>query len=265
MTEAVEYWKIGKVPATIGLQEPNGYKSGYIRKELIMGKGYSTYNITVNAPENQIHMVIQSFLQANKFEPKPEYGVNYFLYHDPWVVGYRGFQYQVNGNMVTISVHINKPKHPQNLEGASGWAVKDGYQNLLQTLFQQLSNMNMVAANQAYMQAQAATTDPAQQAYNQAVYAQQAQAIQQGAMQAFDEQKEKRYAGFALASFIVSILMIFISFFGYMAGGVIIAFNYYMAIQGTKSKRKGLAIAALVLSTAAIAILIVEIIMAAIA
>ena len=123
-------------------------------------------------------------------------------------------------------------------EGIAGSMAIIPYKNALEPLFAALSSE--IAPNSAQPQQVATQPQPQpQNAYND-----------------FRQAAAKRNDYCAEVSFWVSILMILVSFTGIIVGAIFFIFNYYLAAQGLKSNKKGKAIAAIIMSSVAIAIMV---------
>jgi len=207
-----------------------------------MSQGKTEYKFQVNADMNMVETVIRNWLAANKFAQKPEFGSTVFAFNDPIVKGKRGFEYYINGNEVTILAYINTYKKPKDLEGAVGVLMKQGYKNDLAPLFSEIKKLESgatVNVNPAYDGAQAAGTSTLDSSLN-----------------AFMEKNNKSQETMVIVGFVMSILGLVFSCFGVTYGAILLVLEFYFAIQGLKTSKKGLAIATLVLAGLSILILI---------
>lgn len=198
-----------------------------------MGKGKSVYTLNIAGRQEDVERIILNFLAVNKFKMQ---GDHYYVFNDPMVYGYRGFEYNINGDVLTIYAHINKPSKPHNLDGSYAFVAKNAYRSLLQSLITTIASGNVAGTV-------ASSTDP---------YAVQNANIQ--IQNSFMNEQETKNGKLAVTSFIISLVMLALSFLGIVAGALIIVLNYWMAAQGLKSKKKGLAIATMIINTIAIVI-----------
>ena len=191
-------------------------------------KGKTNYNFPSNADSESI---VQSWLSANGFR-KLE-GTNTYQAGDRLVQGLRFFEYEISGNEVKISVFFGSPEKPVALtDGLAGAIPSMEYKNLLTPLFAALDN-NQSTTNQE------TETMPTNNTYNN-----------------FQAATDKRKTTCAEISFWVSILLLISSFAGISMSVILVIVNYYLAAQGLKTKKRGKSIAAIVMTSISIVILI---------
>lgn len=215
----------------------------------LIAKGKTSYNFTVQNPQDA-EQKIQSWLAANSFQPLQEDGQTIYRATDAFT-GTRFFEYSINGAQIILYAYLGSPKKPMALaDGLTGAINIIPYKNALEPLF---TALNSATATNALNQPQpeqpqqpqqpAVPNQPQPQTYND-----------------FKQANNKRNNTCAEISFWVSIVMLASSFFGIIAGAIIIIFNYYLAAQGLKSNKRGKAIAAIIISSIAIAVFIVKLI-----
>lgn len=236
-----------------------------------MKKGKSNYSFVVNADVQSIHNLVQSFLGTNGFNAKCENGFTYYLQQD-FMWGNRFFEYYVNGNQVTILAYIGTFKKPLLLDDSfAGSMPKQEYKKLLATLFNALNELNtagvqmnagaqMNAGVQQDMYATYQQQDPYASG-NMGAQPQYVDISQQ--TNQFAENVNSSKEKMAVAGFVIAVIGIVLSCFGFSFGWLIIALEIYFAINGLKTSKKGLAIATLVLSGISILILVVQIVLIA--
>lgn len=223
-----------------------------------MAKGKTNYTFTVNAPQQAIHNLMQSFLSANGYQPNNEGGVVYYKYYDG-IWGNRFLEYYVNGNQLTILAYIGTFKKPCLLDNSMvAIASKQDYKNKLVPLFNAINELNMnggVAQPQVQPQQMADYGQNMGQPMGSAPYT----SVQTNQFaNDVDKSKEKM----AIAGFIISIVGLLLSCFGIYFGAVIIALEIYFAVSGLKTSKKGFSIATFVISGLSILIIIAEVILA---
>ena len=76
----------------------------------------------------------------------------------------------------------------------------------------------------------------------------------------FIDDINKKGEKMAVASLIISIVGLLLSCFGVLPGGILILLNYWFASQGLKTKKKGISITAIVLTSLSLLLLIVSLI-----
>ena len=221
-----------------------------------MKKGKSNFTFVVNAPEQEIHNLIQSFLSANGFCAKNENGVLYYQSFDA-IWGNRFFEYYVQYNQVTILAYIGTYKKPLLLDNSfAGTAPKSAYKDVLNNLFNALNAMNANGGSNQWQQAGYATPDYGVQGNTMGQQA-PAMGMNQQANQ-FTQQVDKSKEKMAIAGFIISIVGLLLSCVGYTFGAIIIALEIYFAVQGLKTSKKGFSIATFVICGVSVLVLIVE-------
>lgn len=201
-----------------------------------MAKAKSQYNFIINADANVINQIIFDYLRANNFQQKQENGCVYYEQYNA-LTGRCLFEYNIAGNQVTIWAYVGSYKSPKELSGFVGALPKQAYRDSLQLLFNHLEALNHPQNNA-----------PQQQAFDYQPNMQQANA--------FEQQSKKSRDNWTIAGFVISIVGLFLSFFGIVYGVIIIVLEYYLGITGLKSNRKGLAVATIVLSSISLLITI---------
>lgn len=214
-----------------------------------MPKTAYKFECNKNVAEN----IIMQFLKANSYKERvTKEGKKYYQYSDALVKGF--LEYEFQNNMVTIYAYIRSEKRPTPLDNSLiAVMAKSHYKDIIESLLEALSNSNIeilkkeggenMEENEEKVEATEVnkeTTDT----YNQ-----------------FKQENEKSKEGFAIAAFVMSIVGLILSCFGWGLGVIIIMLEYYFAIQGLKSKKKGLAITAIVLASLALLINIITIIL----
>lgn len=215
-----------------------------------MGKGKTEYRFTINADMAVVNNVIQNYLAVNEFHPEPRQNANYYFFNDPIVKGKRGFEYYMNGNEVVILAYIGTFEKPYEIEKSFGNISKQSYKNDLGLLFTELRKLET--------QGQNAGAVPPQ---NQSVY--QSAPTENAAVNSvntFVEQSNKKKDTWTIVGFVISLLGLVFSCFGISYGIVLLILEFYCGIQGIHSKKKGLAIATIVIACVSILILLIEVI-----
>lgn len=103
---------------------------------------------------------------------------------------------------------------------------------------------------QNYNQQQQYQQQPYQQQPYQQPNVQQNQAFMaNNSLNTFTEQNNKKIETFVIVGFIMSIVGILLTCAGFVPGALFLLFEYYAGIQGLKTRKKGLAIATIVLAS----------------
>lgn len=224
----------------------------------------TVYQFTVNAPADTINQVLQSWLAANSFGFQPKEGANYYYFNDPMVKGKRSLEYYIHGTQVTIVAYLGTFEKPKALEGFVGAVPKQMYKDDLSSLFKALEQLNTYGAASEAPQPegqsvyQAADAQAVPQPYNPGPASQSVQQAAQG----FVAENEKKKETMVIVGFVMSIVGLLLSCIGYTYGIVLIILEFYFAIQGLKTKKKGLAIATIVLASISIVFCILGIVLA---
>ncbi len=230
----------------------------------------TVYQFNVNAPEDTINQVFQSWLAANGFGFQPKEGANYYYFNDPMVKGKRSLEYYIHGAQVTVVAYLGTFEKPKALEGFVGALPKQMYKDDLASLFKALEQLNTYNAQNTVPAQEAGRVtpgmeEPAQtegQPVQQVAPQPMGQPVQQVA-QGFVAENEKKKENLVIVGFVMSIVGLLLSCFGYTFGAVLIILEFYFAIQGLKTKKKGLAIATIVLASISILFCLLAIILAA--
>ena len=203
-----------------------------------MARGKSNYTFVVNVPPQTIHNLMNNFLNANGYHAVNENGSVYFTYFDVlW--GNRYLEYYIQGNQLTILAYIGSFSKPTLLDDSFvGSAAKQDYKNKLLPLFTEINKLS--SGENVYVQPATSQTQQVNQ---------------------FTDSVNKSKEGMAIAGFVISIIGLLLSCFGITFGLLIIFLEIYFAINGLKTKKKGLAIATLVLGGITFFILIAQIIL----
>ncbi len=218
-----------------------------------MSQGKTEFKIFINGDVAIANTIIHSWLAVNQFVYQPRQGANYFAFNDPLVKGKRGFEYYINGNQVTILAYLGTYEKPQELEGVAAAVLKQNYRNELAPLFQELNKIGQtpqVHVPPAYQSPTFNGTAP-----------NQANSVSYNSLNTFAEQNNKRQETFVIVGFVLSIIGILLMCLGVTFGAIIIFFEYYFAIQGLKTRKKGLAIATIVFASIAAVMTVVNLVL----
>lgn len=220
---------------------------------MLITQGKTEYRFpTQNAQEAE--QIIQSWLSANNFQQMQEDNTTFYRGGDA-MLGYRFFEYSVNDSQVVLYAYLGSVKKPRALaEGLAGAMAIIPYKNALEPLLASLSEVS-TQSQQSFDAAPApapatpsVTTQPQPQPQPQP----------QNTYGNFKQVADNKNGTYAEISFWISIVMLLASFAGIAIGAIIVIFNYYLAVQGLKSNKKGKAIAAIVMSSIAIFVIIIQ-------
>ena len=218
-------------------------------------KGKSEYVIQFNCDANTINTLIQSYLQINGFNMYEKKGEQYYRAGDQ-LLGYRGFTYAFQEQSLIINAWLDGALGDFKLEQNNMMAVN--YRNSLGTLFNEISKLNNGGVNMDNNQMNG--QDPNQNIDNNQInYNQQpSQPIQNNYQepindanqfaQNFQDETNKRKEKLCEIGFWISILGVLGALGGVAMGLLVYVMDFYFASQGLKTKKRGKAIATIVLS-----------------
>lgn len=232
-----------------------------------MAKGKSEYVIQFNCDANTINTLIQSYLQVNGFNMYEKNGEQYYRAGDQ-LLGYRGFTYVFQEQSLIINAWLDGALGDFKLEQNNMMAVN--YRNSLGTLFNEISKLNNGGVNMDNNQMNG--QDPNQNIDNNQInYNQQpSQPINNNYQepindanqfaQNFQDETNKRKEKLCEIGFWISILGVLGALGGVAIGLLVYVMDFYFASQGLKTKKRGKAIATIVLSIISIVITILQLI-----
>lgn len=230
-----------------------------------MKKGRSNYSIKMNCDSATVNNLMQSYIQGNEFKLIEKKGEQYFRAGNSMSY-YKGLKYNFDGQNLNLEVWLDGALGNFPLEQNLNAFAMD-YRNSLNTLFQEIEkinggvNMNNNINNENNLNTgiQPNQTQSVQQPmYNQ-------QPVQQATnsnqfTQAFQDENIKKKEKLCEIGFWISILGLVSSFAGVVMGVIVYALDFYFASQGLKTRKKGKAIATIVLSIISILVVILQLI-----
>lgn len=225
-----------------------------------MKKGRSNYNIAFNCDKSTINNLVQSYLSESGFNIYEKKGDKYYRAGDA-MIGYKGFNYTINENNLNIEAWIDGVSNDFPLEQNSLNMMAMDYRNSLNKLFQEINridnggmNMNNSNFNNQNINNNQINYDPntGQPINNN----------QNNFAQTFQDETMKKKEKMCNVGFWLSILGLVCSLFGVTYGVIIYIMDFYFASQGLKTRKRGKAIATIVLSIISILIVIGQLIIA---
>lgn len=223
-----------------------------------MKKEKSNYNIAFNCNKNTIDSLVQNYLNECGFSIYEKKGNKYYRAGDA-MLGYKGFNYSINGNNLNIEAWLDGALGDFSLEQNSLNMLAMDYRNSLNKLFQEINridnggmNMNNNNFNNQNINNNQMNYDPntGQPINNN----------QNNFAQTFQDETMKKKEKMCEIGFWISILGLIGSFAGIMMGLLVYIMDFYFASQGLKTRKRGKAIATIVLSIISILIVIIELI-----
>ena len=181
--------------------------------------------------------------------------------------GYRYFNYSINGQTLTIQAWLKGPFGDMSIEQNSLNMPAMNYRNSLGKLFQEIEKLNNGGTNMNNnngMNFDPNTSQPLNQGYNQQPMNNQSygQPMQQNNQftQSFQDETTKKQEKMCEWGFWLSIFGLLISFVGVAYGVIVYILNFYFASQGLKTRKRGKAIATIVMSIISIIIIVIQLV-----
>lgn len=223
-----------------------------------MKKGKSNYNLTFNSDSTLVNNIVQSYLKESGFNMYEKKEKKYYRAGDA-MLGYKGFNYSINGNNLIIEAWLDGALGDFPLEQNSLNMLAMDYRNSLNKLFQEINKLNNGGMNMN-------NNFNNQNINNQMNYdpntGQPINNNNNNFVQSFQDETMKKKEKMCEIGFWLSILGLVCSLFGVTYGVIIYIMDFYFASQGLKTTKRGKAIATIVLSIISILIVIIELIIA---
>jgi len=254
-----------------------------------MKKGRSIYTFQLNCDPNLINNLVQSYIQGNQYELQQKNGEQYYRAGDAMVQGYRYFNYSISGQTLTIYAWFKGVFGEVPIEQNILNMMAMTYRNSLNTLFQEIEKLNNGGVNMnnnmnfdpntgqplnqntnnSQMNFDSNTGQPLNQNINNSQMnfdPNTGQSLNQNNVsqftQTFQNETTKKQEKMCEVGFWLSLFGLLCSFMGVAYGVIIYILNFYFASQGLKTRKRGKAIATIVLSIVSILIIIIQLISA---
>lgn len=239
-----------------------------------MKKGRSTYNFQLNCNPNLVNDLVQAYIKGNKFELQNKNGEQYYRAGDAMLEGYRYFNYFISGQSLVIYAWLNSVFGEMPIEQNNFNMPAMNYRNSLGNLFQEIEKLNNGGNN---MNNNGNNFDPVTgqpinqnmnnngNSFNQTTGQQMNNTYQQPTqqnnqfVQTFQDETTKKQEKMCELGFWLSIFGLLASFFGVAYGIIVYIFNFYFASQGLKTRKRGKAIATIVMSIISIIIIVLQV------
>lgn len=241
-----------------------------------MKKGRSTYTFQLNCDPNLVNNLVQNYIQGNQYELQQKNGEQFYRAGDAMVQGYKYFNYSISGQTLTIYAWYKGTFGEASLEQNSLNMIAMNYRNSLNTLFKEIDKLNNGGANMNNnMNFDPNTGQPLNQNVNnnqmnfdpntgQPInHNNVEQSVQNNVSQftkTFQNETTKKQEKMCEVGFWLSLFGLLASFMGVAYGVIIYILNFYFASQGLKTRKRGKAIATIVLSIISILIIILQLI-----
>ena len=212
-----------------------------------MNKGRSTYAFQINCDPSVANDLVQAYIQGNKFTLQNKDGEQFYRAGDAMLEGYRYFNYSINGQTLTIQAWFKGAFGDISIEQNSLNMPAMNYRNSLGKLFQEIEKLNNGGTN---MNNNGMNFDP-----------NTGQPMQQNNQfaQSFQDETTKKQEKMCEWGFWLSIFGLLASFVGVTYGVIVYILNFYFASQGLKTRKRGKAIATIVMSIISIIIIVLQV------
>lgn len=253
-----------------------------------MKKGRSTYNFHLNCDIGSVNQLVQSYMNANGFKFESQNGENYYKAGDA-MVGYKYFNYNITGNNLTIYAWLKGGFGDIEIEqdGITSMNISImSYRNSLNQLFQEIEKINLPTSNGTNQVGNKITGyDPytGQPIYEgQSIIGYNPQTghpiygyaannasgnitsnMQNNVnqfSQKFQDETIKKQENLCEIAFWISIFGLIASFLGVTYGLLVYVLEFYFASQGLKTRKKGKAIATIIMAIISILIIVLQLI-----
>ncbi|MBQ4583684.1 MAG: hypothetical protein IJA94_02220 [Bacilli bacterium] len=215
-----------------------------------MKKGRSVYTFQLNCDPNLINNLIQSYIQSNQYKLQQEKGEQFYRAGDG-IQGYKYFNYSIDRQYLTISAWFKGAFSEVPIEQNSLNVAAMSYRNSLNTLFQEINKLNNGGINMNFDPKTGQPLNNSQQFGENNV---------NQFTQTFLNETTKKQEKMCEIGFWLSLFGLFCSLFGVMYGILVYILNFYFAIQGLKTRKKGKAIATILLTVASTLIIVFQLI-----
>ena len=208
-----------------------------------MKKGKSNYNLTFNSDSTLVNNIVQSYLKESGFNMYEKKGEKYYRAGDA-MLGYKGFNYSINGNNLIIEAWLDGALGDFPLEQNSLNVMAMNYRNSLSTLFKEIEGGNTMNnnVNNGQMNFDPNTGQPINQNIQQTtgdpVNQINTEQPQNNFSQTFQDENQKKQEKMCEIGFWLSILGLVCSFFGVAYGIFVYIIDFYFASQGLKTKKE---------------------------
>lgn len=221
-----------------------------------MSQGKTEFRVTFNAAPEEVNRIIQQYLSANGFAREQKENANYYV--SKTGLSQRRFEYYINGNQLLVLAYMGTYEKPQELEGVAGALPKQAYKNEIAMLFQEINRIGEVQKENSYQRGinQGSNYQGSinQGSSNQVNY------MDHSGTNAFAEANNKKNETWATVGFVISIIGLLSSCVGISFGIFLIIFEFWCASVGLKTKKRGLAIATIVLAIVSILIIVLQLV-----
>lgn len=237
-----------------------------------MKKEKSIYKIQFNCDPALVNNLIQSWMKSNNYTLQTKKDEQFYRGGDA-MVGYTYFNYSISGQTLTVYAWLKGILGKISLEKNSINILAMTYRNSLTVLFEEIhklsnntENINEYNnANNYDISTSSNNLSSSNTATMQTTINNKQEPIQDNSnkfTQTFQQETKRRQEKMCEIGFWLSILGVFSSLAGVVYGVLVYIMNFYFASQGLKTRKKGKAIATIVLSIISIVIFMLQLFLA---
>ena len=218
-----------------------------------MSAGKTEFKISFNVPKEDVNRVIQQYLMANGFEQQQN-GNTYF-YYSRRNGSLRTFEYYLNDYELLVLAYLGTFEKPQKLEGMLEGFQKQNYRNEIMTLFGEINKIGQYQQTPNTQMYEMPISDM-QMPYGSNMGNTGYANTNSTNANVFIEENERKKERRTIVGFIVAIIGLLIACAGVSYGAIIIFWELWCASQGLNTKKRGFAIATIVMAVINLIILI---------
>lgn len=245
-----------------------------------MKKGRSEYNFQINCDTNKIDKIVKEYISAAGFVIEQKGDETYYKSGDS-MNGYKYFNYKISDNVLTIYAWLKgvfgEIAIDQDGIGNINVVVMD-YRESLSKLFKEIEKNNIEGGDNMDNQGKIVgyDTNTGEPIYENKentekkiigydtntgapIYENEQNSTSQFA-QSFQDETIKKQEKVCEIGFWLSLVGLLLSFFGVSYGLLVYIMDFYFASQGLKTRKRGKAIATIVLSIISLVIVILGVI-----
>ena len=232
-----------------------------------MKKGRSSYKFQMKDNIDKAEQLVQSYISAKGFKQIEKKGEKFYRGGDIMVEGYRYFDYKISGDELTIYAWLRGALGDIGIEqggiASINMAIMN-YRKSLTTLFNEIEKLNSRNSEENIQESneeknEDIVEDSKEEQINTNQVTDKSPNNSNDFAKTFEEETIQKQERLCEIGFWLSILGVVLALFGITYGVIIYILNFYFASQGLKTKKRGKAIATIVLSIISIFIIICEI------
>ena len=218
-----------------------------------MSAGKTEFRLALNIPKEEANRIIQQYLMANGFEQQQR--GNVFFYYSRKNGSLRAFEYYLNDYELLVFAYFGTFEAPQKLEGMLEGFQKQNYRNEIMALFGEINRIEQYQ-QVSNMQTAGAWASGMQPTYGNHIGNNGYVNTNSTNPNIFIEENERKKERYTILGFVVAMIVLLLSCLDVKCGAVIICLELWCAMQGLKTRKKGFAIATILMAVLSIGFLI---------